>query len=107
MKKNRKTALSMRRSLGNDFIRGALVSGVVAAVAQHERPRLTRGAARAALQGGTVLAAATVAADALEARRYLTATLAVLGAVAGIQILKQVLPGEESAEDAAALRSVS
>jgi hypothetical protein len=109
MKKGRKKSnVPAQRTFGNDFVRGALVSGIVEAIARHESPRFTCVTARTALQGGAVLAAATVAADALETRRYFTAVLAAAGAAASVYLLRQALPNDAgSAEDGAALQSVS
>ncbi|MDR1662206.1 MAG: hypothetical protein LBR95_07270, partial [Azoarcus sp.] len=77
----------------NDFVRGALVSGIVAAAARDD-PRLDRAALRTALQGGAVLAAVTVASDALQQRRYFRAALAAAGALASVHALQCLLPGE-------------
>ncbi|MDR3212963.1 MAG: hypothetical protein LBT71_03450 [Azoarcus sp.] len=81
-----------QRNAANDFVRGALVSGIVTAAARDGRPRLDRAAVRTALQGGAVLAAATVAADALQRRCYLRAALAAVGALASVHVLQRMLP---------------
>ncbi|MDR1227526.1 MAG: hypothetical protein LBK55_00655 [Azoarcus sp.] len=94
MKKKKTYKPFSQRSAGNDFVRGALVSGIVAAVARDGGPRLDRAAARTALQGGVVLAAVTMAADALQRRRYFRAALAAMGAVASVHALQRLLPGE-------------
>ncbi|MDR0635396.1 MAG: hypothetical protein LBF91_10525 [Azoarcus sp.] len=94
MKKTKTRGPLSQRHAGNDFVRGALASGIVASVARGGGPRLDRATVRAALQGGAVLAAATLASDALQRRRYLRAALATAGALACVHVLQRLLPEE-------------
>jgi hypothetical protein len=94
MKKGKALKPLSERNFTNDFVRGTLAGGIVAAIAQNGRPRLDRVAARRVLQGGVVLAAATAAADALQQRRYLYALLATAGAAASTWALQRLLPDE-------------
>ncbi|MDR2032615.1 MAG: hypothetical protein LBP86_10290 [Azoarcus sp.] len=94
MKKKKAYKVLSSRNAGNDFVRGVLASGIVAAIARDACPRLDRTVARAALQSGVVLAAVTIAADALQQRRYFRAALAAAGAAAGVHALKCLLPAE-------------
>jgi len=93
MKRVRNTVKSLsKRNTANDFVRGALASGVAVAATRHGRPRLDRSVVRTALQGGAALAAATVAADEAQRGRWLRATLAAALAVAGVYALQRLLP---------------
>ncbi|MDR1463022.1 MAG: hypothetical protein LBI68_07800 [Azoarcus sp.] len=95
MKKKKTYKPLSPRGAGNDFVRGALAGGIVAAIARDDRrPRLDRAALRAALQGGAVLAAVTMAADAFQQRRYFRAALAAAGAAASVHALQCLLPSE-------------
>ncbi|MDR2165189.1 MAG: hypothetical protein LBO79_06100 [Zoogloeaceae bacterium] len=103
MRKNRnkqpRTVFS-QRTFGNDFVRGALVSGIVAAFAREGPARFDRATARAALQGGAALAAASMAADALQQNRYPGAVLAAAGAAASVYVLQRLLSEQGTARPA-------
>jgi hypothetical protein len=90
-KRNVGLGLSARNPL-NDFTRGVLVSGVVAALAGTPKPK--REIARLALQGGLALAGATLAADALQQRRYAAAAVAAAGAALSVHAVECLLPPE-------------
>ncbi|MDR0701537.1 MAG: hypothetical protein LBF61_03855 [Azoarcus sp.] len=96
MKKKKAYKPLSQRNAANDFVRGALASGIVAAIARNDAPRLDRAAARAALQSGVVLAAVTIAADALQQRRYFRAALAAAGAAASVYALQSLLPAGDA-----------
>ncbi|MDR2677956.1 MAG: hypothetical protein LBB51_00775 [Zoogloeaceae bacterium] len=92
-KRNKKSVQTLsKRTLTNDFLRGALVSGVVAAVSAGERPGFDRKFARVALQGGAALALATLAADAVQQGQPVRVLLAAAGALASVYALEQLLP---------------
>ncbi|MDR0528657.1 MAG: hypothetical protein LBG69_03475 [Zoogloeaceae bacterium] len=84
----------------NDFARGALLSVVMDRLARENRAALNRAVARAALQNGVALAVLTVAADALQQRRYARAALAAIGAAASVYALTRWLPPEERTSEA-------
>lgn len=66
----------------NNFIRGAVATGLLTAI--QNRPACGKTVLKRALQGGSAMAAGVTAANALQARAYGTAALAVLGGALGI-----------------------
>ncbi|MDT3672171.1 MAG: hypothetical protein ROZ37_17760 [Aromatoleum sp.] len=77
-----------RNELRENFVRGFVATGLLAALqdgaAGTSRPGVARAALRSALQGGVALAAGSSAADALQKGNYNGALLAVAGGAAGV-----------------------
>ncbi len=77
-----------RSELRDNFVRGFVATGLLAALqdeaAGTSRTGDARAALRSALRGGVALAAGSSAADALQRRNYNEALLAVAGGAAGV-----------------------
>ncbi|MDR1648318.1 MAG: hypothetical protein LBR88_09875 [Zoogloeaceae bacterium] len=92
-KRDKKTVQALsKRTLTNDFLRGALAGAVLATVSTGERPGFDRKLARVALQGGAALALATWAADAVQRGQPVRALLAATGTLASVHALEYLLP---------------
>lgn len=92
----------MSRELSTGFVRGFVATGLLAAVQDRAARRGGRGeprrALRLALQGGTAMAAGTVAADALQARDWPLAATAMAAGGLGMLAIERFLQGETSKE---------
>lgn len=108
MKRGRKARQRAGTEFGAGFVRGFIATGLLAAVQNRATrsggKRERRRVLRLALQGGTALAAGTVAADALCSRDWTLAATAVaagtLGAIAIEQLMqeptsKEITDGQE------------
>lgn len=75
-----------RGEVRENFVRGFVATGLLAALQEGGAPRTVdaRAALRSALQGGVALAAGSSAADALQRRNYNGAVLAVASGAAGM-----------------------
>ncbi|PWC44241.1 hypothetical protein [Azospirillum sp. TSO22-1] len=93
-KRRAATALAPGEIAGN-FTRGVVATALLTAVQERwaagTAPPSRRKVVRYALQGGTALAAGAAAADALRARDYATALLAVAAGSAGVLVVEHLL----------------
>ncbi|MCW2286417.1 hypothetical protein M2323_004212 [Rhodoblastus acidophilus] len=81
--------------LSNNFIRGLVATGLLAAIQNRAAGASpNRKVAQLALQGGFALAAGVATADSLRRQDYLSAALAIAGGVAGVMAVETLLTTE-------------
>lgn len=96
MKRKRRAAPALDEA-APAFIRGALVTGMLVALQDRQTAKPEgRKVLRHAIQGGTALAAGTVAAEALMRRDYKLAAMAVAAGAAGLIAAGQLFNDQEN-----------